>query len=197
MKKTVIGIIGIFLFVFGIVLNNNLRNGEQLASALDGKKTIFGMISDEGPPPCIWEAQSPEKVMADNKTQAVVIQVKNTDKKTCESIVSLHAPSFETDPPKEEQKIRIPSGKKGSVAWVLTPRKPGTYQIAVSDILNTKIFGITVTNMFGLTAVQAKVFSFISSLLGPMLTLPWWVDKWFQRKKKQEVKKDENEKKEI
>lgn len=195
MGKTFIGIVGILLFVFGIFLSNTLRNGERSASSLDGKKTVFGMISDEGPPPCSWDAKSPERVMADNKSQAVVIEVKNTDKKTCESILSLQAPSFETSPPKDEQKITVPAGKAGSLSWILTPRKPGTYQIAVSDILNTKIFGITVTNMFGLTATQAKTFSFFSGLLGPMLTVPWWVDKWFQRKKKQEVKKDGDENK--
>ena len=150
------------------------------------------MISDDAPPPCVWDVQQPEKIMSEDKTQSIKVAFKNPAKKTCETYMSLRAPSFDTSPSKDEQKISVPPGKTGSLAWIITPRKTGTYELSVSDILNTRIFGITVTNIFGLNTTQAKVFSMLGTLLGPMLTVPWWVDKWFQRKRKQEPKKEDS-----
>lgn len=192
--KTLIGIGGIVLLLYGLTLRNNLQNSEVQATKLDGEKHAFAVIGDDAPPPCNWEVTEPERVMAENKSQAVVVKTTNNEKKPCESYLSLRAPSFDLSPAKEEQHVTLPAGDKGSVSWILTPRKTGTYEVAVSDIIDTKIFGIAVTNVFGLTAAQAKVFATLSSLLGPMLTVPWWVDKWFQRKKK-DIKKEDLEKK--
>ena len=37
---------------------------------------------------------------------------------------------------------------------------------------------MTVKDEYGLTATQAKLLALVGSLFGPMLTLPWWVDKF-------------------
>ena len=186
MKKSFIAIIGVILFLGAYYLKDSIRVGENKATALNNTKHVFGMISDDAPPPCSWIVIPPEKVMSEDKTQSVVVGFENSEKKPCETYLSLRAPSFDTTPSKDEQKISVPPGKTGSISWILTPRKTGTFEVAVSDILNTNIYGITVTNIFGLNATQAKIFSMLGTLLGPMLTAPWWVDKWFQRKKKQE-----------
>ncbi len=195
MLKAFIGILGIMLLLAGIFVRNNVEKSEKLAFALDDKRTAFAVIGDNTPPPCIWETKEPERVMAENKTQAVSISVNNSAEKPCETYLSLRAPNFDLSPSKEEQKITLPSKGKGSLSWIMTPRKTGTFDLAVSDVINTQVFGITVTNMFGLTAAQAKIFSMLSTLCGPMLTVPWWVEKWMQRKKKQEPSKEEHEKK--
>ena len=83
-----------------------------------------------------------------------------------------------------EEEINLKTKENGSMSWIISPRKTGTYEIAVSDPLNSKVFGINVTNMFGLSAVQAKSASILGTIFGPMLTVPWWWEKWFQRKKK-------------
>ncbi|OGK24767.1 hypothetical protein A3A46_03680 [Candidatus Roizmanbacteria bacterium RIFCSPLOWO2_01_FULL_37_13] len=186
MIKTLIFIFGLLIFFSGIFLGGKLKKGEKQALSLDGKKTSFAIIGDEGPPPCSWEVSQPERVMSESKSQAILINAKNSNEKSCETIVSLRAPGFDISPYKDEQKISLAASGKGSLSWILTPRKSGTFEIAVSDIINTKIFGITVTDMFGLNANQAKVFSIIGSLFGPMFTIPWWLDKWHRRKHTEE-----------
>jgi hypothetical protein len=112
-----------------------------------------------------------------------VINLHNKSERDCESNISLRAPGFDISPPKEEQKITIPPKNSGSLSWIIIPRKTGSYDLIVADVLNTKIIGITVTNLFGLSPTQAKAFSILGSLFGPMFTVPWWWDRW-QRKSK-------------
>lgn len=195
MVKKFIAFAGILLFLSALVMGNALRKGEKLASALDDEKKVFAIM--EGPPPCTWEAKVPERVMAENKSQAIVVEVTNSADVDCESTLSLRAPGFDMSPPKEEQKITLKSASKGSLSWILTPRKTGTFELAVSDIINTQIFGITVNNVFGLSTSQAKLFSIVGSLFGPMFTVPWWWDKLRGRKQKQEIRKDVNETKDT
>lgn len=190
MIKALIGTCGIIIFVFCLITGINLVRNESSALALDDKKTRFGMISDDAPPFCTWEVELPERVMSEDKSQAVVMHTKNAAKKDCESYISLRAPGFDISPAKEEQKITLPAQGKGSISWIITPRKSGAYEIAVSDALNTKILGVTVTNIFGLDAIQAKLFSTVGGIFGPMMTIPWWWDRW-RRKPKQDIRKDE------
>ena len=181
--KTTIALLGIFLFVVAMIFKNNFVSGEKSANTLDREDKQYGMI--EGPLPCSWEAQEPERVVSESKSQAILVRVKNEVGEPCESKVSLRAPGFDISPIKEEQVINLDDGKEGSLSWILSPRKIGTYEIAISDPLNTKVYGITVTNVFGLSTVQAKLFSGLGTIFGPMLTIPWWWERL--RKKKQPV----------
>jgi hypothetical protein len=194
MKKT-IGLVGLMLFIASIFLGASIVLGEQKAVTLNDEKKSYGMISDEAPPQCSWSVKAPEQLMSESKTQAIVIKATNSNEKKCESSLTLRSPGFDINPMREEQKISLESKMDGSISWILTPRKSGTYQISVSDAFNTSIFGITVTNVFGLTAFQAKLFSTAGGIFGPMLTFPWWIEKWFQRKQKQENRKNSEEQK--
>ncbi len=183
MKNTLVAIVGILLFLFALVSKNTLIKSEKEAVLKDKEETSYGMV--EGPPPCSWDAESPDRVLSENKSQAILIKVKNETDEECQSAVSLRSPGFDMSPAKEEQTIILKSKQDGSVSWIISPRKTGSYEIAVSDSLNTKVFGINVTNMFGLSAVQAKTASFLGTLFGPMLTIPWWWEKWFQKRRQQ------------
>lgn len=184
MTKTLIAVTGVAVFMTSFILNNNFRKGERNALSLDKKETKYGSIG-EGPLPCAWEVKPPERIISEDKSQAVVLSIMNQSDTECESIVSLRAPGFDYSPVKEEQRIMLKEKAKGSLSWILTPRKTGTYEIAVSDILNTRIFGITVTNTLGLSTVQAKVASVLGTLFGPMLTVPWWWEKLRKNKEGQ------------
>lgn len=189
MSKGVLAFSGLILLVVGISLGNTLRQGTSEALAKDGTKKKFGMIASDIPQ-CVWDVAEPDRVMAENKSQAVVINTKNPESKPCESFISLRAPDFDMRPPKEEIKVSLPAKRNGSISWIIKPRRTGTYEMAVSDVLNTKILGITVTNVYGLTAGQAKALSTVGSLFGPMLTVPWWWDWYRRRKQKQPEQKN-------
>lgn len=186
MIKTIIFIAGLFIFIFSLYSINFLNIQEKKALSRDNKKTSFGEVM--GPPECNWEVKTPDRVISEEKSQALIINTANNTNDTCISAINLSAPGFDITPSKTDRDIKLPPKQKGSVSWVLTPRKSGDYTITVSDILNTKIIGITVTNIFGLTSFQAQIFSIFGSLFGPMLTIPWWLEK-FINKKKQEANK--------
>lgn len=173
-------LIGILLFLLGIYFRYDIKNRESVATRLDKSDTKHGIV--DGPPLCSWEATLPERVMAENKTQAVTINTKNETDTTCETSLFLRAPGFDISPAKDEQNISLETGKSGSISWIITPRKVGSYEIALTDNLNTKVFGVSVNNMFGFTAVQAKILSSLGTLFGPMLTIPWWWERLRRRK---------------
>ncbi len=188
--KKFIASLGIVVLVFSVMTAKNIKNGENKALSLNDQKTGFGIIAGDIPP-CSWNVNPPEKVISENKTEALSIDLTSSKDSECQSILSLRAPGFDFSPSKEEQTVNLAKGSKGSISWILSPQKTGTFDIAVSDMVNTKIFGITVTNMFGLSAVQAKTASFAGTLFGPMLTVPWWWER-LRRKQNQDTQKNEN-----
>ena len=187
MTKTFVAFIGIGLLVSALIFTKNLNKAKDVATSLDKEEVAYGFI--EGPPPCTWEVEPPEKVVSENKSQALVISTSNPVDVDCQTTLSLHAPGFDAAPPKVEQIINLKPNGQGSLSWILTPRRAGIYDIAVSDGLNTKVFGISVTNMLGLSAVQAKLASGLGTLFGPMLTVPWWWDRFRRKKEKQNEQK--------
>ena len=187
MTKTFIAFIGIALLISALIFAKNLNKAKDVASALDKEEVAYGFI--EGPPPCTWEVEPPEKVISENKSQALVISSSNGVDEDCETTLSLQAPGFDISPPKTDQIIKLQANSDGSLSWILTPRRAGIYEIAVSDGLDTKVFGISVKNMLGLSAVQAKLASGLGTLFGPMLTVPWWWDRFRRKKEKQNEQK--------
>jgi hypothetical protein len=175
--RSILAVAGVILFLVGLVLGITLMVGALAAASLDETHTIQAAISVDAPPFCTWEASLSARVMTQNTSQAVLIQVQNPADRECQSTLSLRAPGFEISPAREEQKIALPPAGTGSLSWIVTPHRTGTFQIAVSDILNTQILGVTVKDEYGLTAIQAKLLALVGSLFGPMLTLPWWVEK--------------------
>lgn len=177
------------MLLAGITLFFKFQNSEKSAKLRDNEKTIYGSIG-EGPLPCTWDVKEPERVMSEEKSQALVVKIINKSDEECESTLSLSSPTFDISPSKDEQTISLTKKGKGSISWIITPRKSGTFDIAISDVLNTKIFGITVTNVFGLNAFQAKVASIFGGLFGPMLTVPWWWDRLRRRKQQPIIQED-------
>jgi hypothetical protein len=183
MLRKVLGSFGLLLFLGGVAVGLSLLGSSLYARLLDYEDIQHGNIGDE-PPPCNWQVSVARRVMAENEAQAVLVSVANTTPDACRSTLALRAPSFDMSPNKEEQVLIVPPGQEGSVAWIITPRRTGAYELAVADVLNTRSLGITVTNVLGLTAVQAQLLATLGSLFGPMLTVPWWFDKWRQRQLK-------------
>ncbi len=174
--KNILIVAGTAVLLISLWSKKSLEDSGKNALALDQTKQSFGFI--EGPPPCSWEAQAPERVISENKNQAILIKTKNESSEPCQTLLYLRAPNFDISPNKEEQKISMEGTSSGSISWIISPRKTGSYEIAVTDNLDTKIFGISVKNMFGLTEVQGKLLSGLGTLFGPMLTIPWWWDRF-------------------
>ena len=178
MMKTIIAVAGIVLLLVGLVLGISLILDALRAASLDETNTIHAAISEDASPFCTWEASISARVMTQNTSQAILVKLSNPTDKECQSTIAPRAPGFEISPMREEQKIALAAGATGSLSWIVSPRRTGTFQIAVSDILNTQILGVTVKDEYGLTAAQAKLLALVGSILGPMLTVPWWLDRF-------------------
>jgi hypothetical protein len=70
---------------------------------------------------------------------------------------------------------------------VISPREAGNYEVVVSAEFDVQVVGVRVTNLLGLTAPQAKILSYIGYFLGPALSLPWWIEKWEENKRRKKA----------
>lgn len=184
MAKTLLGVLGAVLFAAGIVFAGAILVNTAGAAARDTSDINHGMVI--GDPPCDWKASISDRVMSENETRALVINTTNQFDEPCRSQIRIAAPGFLITPRSEEQTLAVPPKRSGAVAWVLSPGKTGTFDVVVSDSLSTYALGVRVTDVLGLSAVQARIVSVIASVLGPMCTFPWWFDKWLQRRRRAE-----------
>jgi hypothetical protein len=76
-----------------------------------------------------------------------------------------------------------PDQGDGSVTWIVRPLSIGRQSISVNSFFGTRTVALDVRNVVGLTARQARLVSWAGSVLGPMLTLPWWLDWWRSRQR--------------
>jgi hypothetical protein len=185
MSKRLLGIvalIGIVIFAVALWLNSTLNATGASASKLDKRDVKQGMVIGE--PLCAWVAEITDRVMSENETRALMVRADNKTDESCKSMVRLVSPGFSVNPREEEQTLAVPAGRSGSLAWVLTPNKTGSFEIIVTDDLTTQSLGLQVTDVLGFTVEQAKLLSWLGSVLGPMCTFPWWVEKWLQRRKR-------------
>lgn len=180
--KRILGLTGLIVFVMAVIAGVISLASQQQAqshdSATDGHGIVVGDVL-----PCAWEVSLPQRVLSENKSQTIVVNVTNAMDVDCQSALTLLAPGFDISPRKDEQIVTAKANSRGSVAWIVTPDKAGDYEIAVTDGIDTRVVGVTVTNLFGLTAIQIQIFAVIGSVLGPMLSVPWWWERVQQRKK--------------
>lgn len=193
MKRMLFGFLGVMILAVSMWGLYALWQAERSALARDQKKTSYGMIGEDDPPPCTWELTEPERVLSENKTQAILIPVTNPHDIPCATELSFRAPGFDISPSREQQQISLPVKGTGSLSWIVAARRTGTYELAVADPFTSKIVGVTVTNAFGLNAWQAKLASIAGSIFGPMLTVPWWWDRLKGRKRHRQESRPEQE----
>jgi hypothetical protein len=180
--KRILGLVGLLIFVTAVIAGFVSLASQQRAQSHDNATNGFGIAAGDVLP-CAWEVTLPQRVLSENKSQTIVVNVTNAMDVDCKSALTLLAPGFDISPRKDEQIVEANANSRGSVAWIVTPDKAGEYEIAVTDGIDTRVMGVTVTNLFGLTAIQIQIFAVIGSVLGPMLSVPWWWERAQQRKK--------------
>lgn len=180
--KQILGLVGLVVFVAAAIAGVMALTSQQRAQSHDSATNGHGMVVGDAPA-CVWEVSLPQRMLSENKSQTIVVNVANTMDVDCQSNLTLLAPGFDISPRKEEQVVTAKANSRGSVAWIITPEEVGEYEIAVTDGIDTRVMGVTVTNLFGLTAIQIQIFAVIGSVLGPMLSVPWWWERVQQRKR--------------
>jgi hypothetical protein len=184
MVRSVAGVVGLAIFVLAIGAGITLFSISQNAQLRDQFKQGNGVVSGETPL-CAWDIDATQRVLSENSSHTVTINATNANEVDCESVLRFLAPGFDVRPREEEQLVTAKPNGRGSIAWIVTPLKSGSFEIVVSDGIDTRVIGVTVTNILGLTAAQAQILSVLGTLFGPMFTIPWWVERWQQRKRQQ------------
>lgn len=190
--RKVLAICGGFLLCIGGGLSLFILTSEYKARSLDSPLDVLGCDTCSRPPvppSCSKEAfyftkLHVSKVMSVSESQKLTASVFNWGEKTCRVSIILDAPNFTTSSEKK-QTFSIARYETTEFKWVLSPDKPGTYSVIVSittgddvaEIIDSKDVGISVTNVFGLQANQVSLLSMLSAAFGPILTIPFWLDK--------------------
>jgi hypothetical protein len=188
---SVLAVCGVILFLVGIMLIISTLPGILRAFALDHNQLGGGEHSTEcgaallgGVPK--WSIDV-RRLMSENETQALTVTLENSHQ-DCPYALSLNAPEFSINPDEPIREIPLATQTPASFVWILSPTKLGTFAVAVElgtpANYEVKVVGITVTNSFGLSLWQVQILSYISTALGPILTVAWWYDKWQERKRR-------------
>jgi len=193
MWKNILALCGLLLFLVGSVLAVSLLPSTLRAFSLDREETSGGVHGL----PCGLALQhgttkwsvDVQRLMSDSETQALAVLLQNP-MLNCPYRVLINAPEFTLSPNDPTRAVTPATQESIKFVWILTPTKLGTFAISVTiDTINgsdTRVVGITVTNSFGFVLWQVQLFSYISTALGPILTVAWWYDKWQERKRRKD-----------
>jgi hypothetical protein len=128
-----------------------------------------------------------KRVITESESVSLTIDIVNKSAEECSVIVKVWSADFEISPREEITGVDVtlaPNGGSGKLIKILSPRKMGSFKVVANVNNDVEEIGIVVTNALGLTAFQAQLFSVIASILGPVLTFPWWYEKWKESKKR-------------
>ena len=197
MTKLIIAVLGVILFILGVVSLFLFRQDRAAALAED-QLLIFGdALGEEAN--CrniIQEVSVPNRVMTEKESQSLRVVVANTTNPgVCNTTIGLAALDFDISPTATARPVTLePGAPPVTLIWILRPRELGAFEIAITAGNQAQVVGVVVTNVLGFTALQVQILSYISSFLGPMLTAPWWYEQW---QKRQEAQKKAAEKSET
>lgn len=189
MAKRTVAIVGFVLFIIGLMLVMwfvRSRASAQHLTFVSETPIDSRPDGEDSKATC----QDPEvvvsidrQVMTENESQAITVFLSSDV--ACEARVSMLNTNFDLSPEIKQQSVRLAPNTQGLVSWVISPQELGTFAVILQVGNFQESIGITVTNALGFTVAQVQIFSIISSVFGPMLTVPWWVEQWQKRKGKQ------------
>ena len=196
MIKRLLVLVGIAVLAVSVVIGAYLRAGESRASAIDKPESLQGGggLSQQ----CeeaffkIEEITLSNRVISENDTGTLTIVLSNSSAEECATEVSLRGLQVDIEPSGSKSFYVPPGTRSRTYVWLFSPKKQGSFELIVEAIPYARVVGITVTNLWGLTARQASVLSLIGSFLGPSLTLPGlWalVKEWRAHKEKSTSKR--------
>lgn len=183
MWRKILVVVGIILLAIGLILHFLLSLTNRSAMEMDGviasqAPALETMCSQVG-----IEADIEKRIMSEQESQLLQLFLRTESPTSCTAVVELNVVNFNVSPSGSQREVMLRPETTSALTWVISPQQTGQYTVAitVNDAIIT--LGITVTTVLGLTAAQAQVVSVVGTLLGPMLTIPWWYEQWQKRKK--------------
>lgn len=182
--KQILAVVGLFVVFVGVALIFSRAQAVANARARDAVDT--GSTRPEEQADCrqpLVAVDLPERVMSEDREQTLTVTVGNQfNSSTCVVIVELTALRFDISPTTlVRTSAELALGETESFIWLIAPTRTGEHTIIVMANEELQTLGVTVRTWLGLTAGQARVASFVATLLGPLLSVPWWLERWEKR----------------
>lgn len=129
-----------------------------------------------------------------NESFTFAVQLENLTSAACDASVQLDAASFKVSPALPEQHATVPP-EGGVVNWNLMPEHDGPQEIFVTMAGSKATYAFEVRHAELVPPKLALAGSMLSALLGPMLTLPYWLERRQKRREEAAEQKAAAEKK--
>jgi hypothetical protein len=167
-----VALFGNFLWVTHLEIAARYRDGGESLSSAGGCSHALQTVV------------APKRTPVVGETIVLELFFMNTLSKDCEVDVSLRAAGFDKDPA-DGQKFKLTPGTN-SRFWTLSAKQPGDHEVIVSSGLEMRRLGLHILSNQFLDPATALLLSGLLSLLGPMATIPWWLEWREKRRSKQQ-----------
>lgn len=102
----------------------------------------------------------------------------------CDSFINVNAPNF-TSAPTGHYVYATGDSQASHYVFILSPQKAGSLMFLLTSDQSSYHGDVTVTNWMGLNPFWSQMLVGLGTVFGPMLTVPWWLDR---RRESKEIK---------
>jgi hypothetical protein len=182
--RQLLAISGVISLLVGLWFLFELHQTDRDARSRDGGSSTPVSSRPRGCPEALTSVDPPTRTPVIGESMLLALLFWNTGSKSCEVKVSLSAAGFEKDPP-GPQTYTVPPGKSLQ-HWSISAKQPGKHQIVVSSGGEEKKVGMNVSSNQFFSPSTMLVISALLSSLGPMATIPWWLE-WHRKRRREPV----------
>jgi hypothetical protein len=120
----------------------------------------------------------PRRVISVAESLPLSVLLRNDDTRSCTAEATLKVAKFDVSPAETSQKVTLAPGAASTLVWVIAPKEPGNFTIVVSSGFEHRALGVSVRTVLGLSARLAGALTLLGLVVGPAITIPWWLDQW-------------------
>ena len=164
-----------FIYKYNTIRLDNIEKN-RLARAQDGGQELHS----SGCGHALKNIAIEDRVLNLGQSANLKIVLINSDNEDCEATIYLNATSFKISP-SSPHTLTLSPGKR-IFPWNVTPTSIGPQEISFSTGLRTIDKGFFVEDPGIFTKHMMKAASFVVAFLGPIATLPWWLE-WRRRRR--------------
>lgn len=179
--RNLLALLGIVLTISGLALFGYFSWITQLDIAARRRDGGSSLHSAGGCSHALQTAVAPNRTPVVGETIVIELIFSNTTSKNCDVGAFLDAAGFKKDP--EGGKTFTLQPGINHQYWTISANQSGDHEIIVSSDLETRRLGLHVLSNQFFGSSTALMFSALLSILGPMTTMPWWLD-WYDKRRR-------------
>jgi hypothetical protein len=175
--RRVLLVIGSAALACGLLLGGVLLYHRESARRSDARGIEF--TSQPDCPRAQLQPIAGPRVVSLAESATIEATVMNAEPSACTVELSLVAASALDVTPGRQKIALSPERPSGTARWIVTPKQPGSWDLRVqADGRFDQPYRIKVTTILGLSSISATLASQLLVILGPLATVPYWIDRW-------------------